>query len=273
MSNGERIIVKLDPDYNPTGKPMPDTLLKKIKADPDFAKLSEEEQKQVISKVENMIQDVEDVIEYGTLKEKLIKVAALKNYYDNKNGIPFIMVSDEVGMGLLEAPYRKQSTNKRAGGGIIFGALTAAYGVLEDDEKDSLGFFSDIRNRHRSGKLMFLKEGSIVNAGQGILSLIAIDATPGSYTNYSDYKVADIKAPISGAVFSLAAIQTDLKPAKWNEDLFIVSNIPEDTREEAIKWYKETTGKEPKYKTKEDKKKEAATKKANVDNYLSKWDL
>ena len=51
MSNGERIIVKLDPDYNPTGKPMPDTLLKKIKADPDFAKLSEAEQKKVISKV------------------------------------------------------------------------------------------------------------------------------------------------------------------------------------------------------------------------------
>ena len=61
MSNGERIIAKLDPDYNPTGKPMPDTLLKKIKADPDFAKLSEEEQMQVISKVENMIQEVKDV--------------------------------------------------------------------------------------------------------------------------------------------------------------------------------------------------------------------
>lgn len=29
MSNAERVIVKLDPNYNPTGKPMPDTLLKK----------------------------------------------------------------------------------------------------------------------------------------------------------------------------------------------------------------------------------------------------
>ena len=258
MSNGERIIVKLDPDYNPTGKPMPDTLLKKIKTDPDFAKLSEEEQKQIISKVENMIKDVEDVDKYGTLKEKLIKVAALENYSDNKNGIPFVMVSDEVGMGLLEAPFKKQSTNKKD----------------VDDEKDSLGFFSNIRNRHRSDKLMFLKEGSQVNAGQGILSLIAIEANPrGSYTTYSDYKVADIKAPISGAVFSLAAIQTDLKPAKWNEDLFIVSSIPDDTREEAIKWYKETTGKIPTFKTNYDKKREADEEKKNVDDYLSKWDL
>ena len=193
MSNGERIIVKLDPDYNPTGKPMPDTLLKKIKADPDFAKLSEAEQKKVISKVENMIKDVEDVDKYGTLKEKLIKVAALKNYYENKNGIPFIMVSDEVGMGLLEVPFRKQSTNKKDA----------------DDEKDSLGFFSNINNRHRSGKLMFLKEGSQVNADQGILSLIAIEGKrSGSYRTYSDYKVGDIKAPISGAVFSLNAIET-----------------------------------------------------------------
>ena len=258
MSNGERIIVKLDPDYNPTGKPMPDTLLKKIKADPDFAKLSEAEQKKVISKVENMIKDVEDVDKYGTLKEKLIKVAALKNYYENKNGIPFIMVSDEVGMGLLEVPFRKQSTNKKDA----------------DDEKDSLGFFSNINNRHRSGKLMFLKEGSQVNADQGILSLIAIEGKPsGSYTTYSDYKVADIKAPISGAVFSLIAIQTDLKPAKWNEDLFIVSSIPGDTREEAIKWYKETTGKTPTFKTNYDKKREADEEKKNVDDYLSKWDL
>lgn len=86
MSNGERVIVKLDPYYNPTGKPMPDTLLKKIKADPDFAKLSEEEQKQVISKIENMIKDVEDVDKYGTLKEKLIKYAELKNFLLTRMG-------------------------------------------------------------------------------------------------------------------------------------------------------------------------------------------
>ena len=55
MQQGERVIVKLDPDYNPTGKPMPDTLLEQMKADPDFEKLSETEQQKVISKVKNMI--------------------------------------------------------------------------------------------------------------------------------------------------------------------------------------------------------------------------
>ena len=71
----------------------------------------------------------------------------------------------------------------------------------------------------------------------------------------------------------MIAIQTDLKPAKWNEDLFIVSSIPGDTREEAIKWYKETTGKTPTFKTNYDKKREADEEKKNVDDYLSKWDL
>ena len=248
MSNGERIIVKLDPDYNPTGKPMPDTLLKQIKADPDFTKLTEAEQKKVISKVENMIKDVEDVTEYGTLKEKLIKVAALKNHYENKNGLPFIIVSNNLSMGLLEVPYEAESQASRR--------------------------FSHISNPHRSDKMMFLKEGSYVNEGQCILNLIAINATPGgSYTQYSDYKVAEITAPISGLIFSLTAIQTDLKPAKWNDDLFIVSSIPGDTREEAIKWYKETTGKTPTFKTNYDKKREADEENKNVDDYLSKWDL
>lgn len=85
--------------------------------------------------------------------------------------------------------------------------------------------------------------------------------------------VADIKAPITGKIFSLCEMKNDCTKVNWGDDLFIISTVPDDTREEAIKWYKETTGKEPKYKTKEDKKKEAATKKANVDNYLSKWDL
>ena len=96
MSNGERIIVKLDPNYNPTGKPMPSVMLEEMKADPDFAKLSEEEQKQVISKVENMIQEVEDVDKYGTLKEKLMKVAALRGFYNNREAIPYITMASYI---------------------------------------------------------------------------------------------------------------------------------------------------------------------------------
>ena len=279
MQQGERVIVKLDPDFNPTGKPMPDTLLEKMKADPDFEKLSEAEQKKVINKVKNLIKDVEDVNEYGTLKEKLIKVAALKHYTYNKKCTPLIMLSNKLSMELLEAPYRKPSANTNQSGGGIFGfgaaaaAAAAIAAINASDEKDSLNF-SHISNLHKSGKMMFLKEGSQVNAGQSILSLIAMDVTDGgSYTTYSDNKVADITAPISGAVFSLSALQTDLKPANWNEDLFIVSSIPDDTREEAIKWYTETTGKTPQFKTNYDKRREAAEQKKNVDDFLSKWNL
>lgn len=262
MQQGERVIVKLDPDYNPTGKPMPDTILEQMKADPDYAKLSEAEKIQVIKKVQNLIKDVEDIDKYGTLSEKIIKVASLKSYNENKMGVPFIILSNKLNMQLLEAPLKKFTGN------------TSDPYVLEYDETAGLKFFGSISNLHKSGKLMFLKEGSQVNAGQCILNLIAIDATPGSsYNAYSDYKVAEIKAPISGSVFSLVALQTELNAADWGEDLFIVSNIPDDTREEAIKWYKETTGKTPRFKTNYDKRKEAAEQEKNVDDFLSKWNL
>ena len=243
MSNGERVIVKLDPNYNPTGKPMPDTLLKKIKADPDFAKLSEEEQMQVISKVENMIQEVEDVDKYGTLKEKLMKVAALRDFYNNREAIPYVTLSSDMA-------YRIEKITVQEGFLI---AIPIEKGIY------------------------LLREGSDVNAGQCVLKLLAANSNDETYGCYNlDYGIviAEIKAPISGKIFSLCQMrQKEAVRVEWNDDLFIVSSIPDDTRSAAIKWYKETTGKVPKYKTSEDIQKEMATKEANVDNYLSKWDL
>lgn len=249
MSSGERIIVKLDPNYNPTGKPMPDTLLKQMKADPDFAKLSEEEQKQVISKVENMIKEVEDVDKYGTLKEKLIKVATLKNYYYNETGLPFIKLVKDI-------PNKIQT--------------------FEDE------YYYNILGRRELKNILFLIEGSQVNVGQCILKLLAIDEEDKIHEilfegdiDYKDYfEIVDIKAPISGKIFSLCQMRSNYGvKVNWNDDLFIVSSIPDDTRSAAIKWYKETTGKEPRYKTPEDIQEEEAAQKANVDSFLSKWDL
>ena len=231
MQQGERVIVKLDPDFNPTGKPMPDTLLEKMKADPDFAKLSEEEQKQVISKVKNMIQDAEDVVKYGTLKEKLMKMSIVCNWRSNKKGVPFIALADEI-------------------------EYTSDSGLLKD---------------------CIFKEGCEVNAGGTVLRLVAVDAECQSYLDnngswtYPD--ITNITSPISGKVFSLRKIKVVSQEAAWNEDLFIVSSIPNDTRQEAIKWYKETTGKNPKYKTKYDIELEAVEQEKNVGTFLSKWDL
>ena len=90
MSNGERIIVKLDPDYNPTGKPMPDEMLEQMKADPDFAKLSQAEQKMVIEKMKKLVRKPEDLVEYGTLKQKIEKCALMKNFVNNEGRLPYI---------------------------------------------------------------------------------------------------------------------------------------------------------------------------------------
>lgn len=214
MSNGERVIVKLDPYYNPTGKPMPDTLLKKIKADPDFAKLSEEEQKQVISKIENMIKDVEDVDKYGTLKEKLIKYAELKNFFINKDGkIPFVSLDRNLYNNVDGLEYK------------------------------------------------YLVEGRTVSAGASVLFLMAFDSEddePIMLFGTHPSKIIDIKAPITGRVFSLCEMTDKCKRVNWNDDLFIVSSIPNDTRSAVIKWYKESTGKQQQYKTPEDIHEEAA---------------
>ena len=45
QENQERVIISLDPDFNPTGNKHPNTIKKEMKADPDFLELSEDEQK------------------------------------------------------------------------------------------------------------------------------------------------------------------------------------------------------------------------------------
>ena len=256
MQQGERVIVKLDPDYNPTGKPMPDTLLEEMKADPDFSKLSESEQKKVVKKVKSMIESVDDIAKYGTLKEKLRKCAWFKNFQLNKSDrediVPFI--------------------------------------ELPSDENDTQILFDK--------EAYYLKEGLVVNKGEHILDLVAIDSVDGkpyddtframkekmnnsifnigftfNFGIQDGIKVAGINAPIDGKIFSLCEIRNLSKKVNWNDDLFIVSSVPDDTRKEAIKWYKETTGKTPKYKTAADLKAQESEEKKNVDDFLSKWDL
>ena len=239
MSNGERIIVKLDPNYNPTGKPMPSVMLEEMKADPDFAKLSQAEQQMVIKKVKKLVQKPEDLVEYGTLIQKIAECALMKNFENNDGRLPYIVLH-------LEEEYN-------------------------------------------SGRLKHIMEGCTVSAGATVLHLMAMGKVPKKGFENSvgpigrllgddmydtlRFCIADIKAPITGKVFSLCEIKNSCTQVAWNNDLFIVSSIPDDTRSAAIKWYKDTTGKEPQYKTPEDKQEEEAAQKANVDSFLSKWDL
>ena len=240
MSNGERIIVKLDPNYNPTGKPMPSAMLEEMKADPDFAKLSQVEKDMVISTVENLIQEPEDLVEYGTLIQKIAECALMKNFENNAGRLPYIALHLDEDDSFDGTKLITEGCTVSAGATVLH--LMARGKVLKKEYKNSAGPFPGlIVDDRKYDKLRFC--------------------------------VADIKVPITGKVFSLCEIRNSCRKVNWNNDLFIVSSIPDDTRSAAIKWYKETTGKEPLYKTPEDKQEEEAAQKANVDSFLSKWDL
>ena len=43
--------------------------------------------------------------------------------------------------------------------------------------------------------------------------------------------VADIKAPITGKIFSLCEMKNDCTKVNWGDDLFIISTVPDDTRD------------------------------------------
>ena len=239
MSNGERIIVKLDPDYNPTGKPMPDEMLEQMKADPDFAKLSQAEQKMVIEKMKKLVRKPEDLVEYGTLKQKIEKCALMKNFVNNEGRLPYIALHLDEDDSFDATKLIAEGCTVSDGATVLH--LMARGKVLKKGFENSVGAIGRLLGDNMYDTLRFC--------------------------------IADIKAPITGKVFSLCEIRNSCRKVNWNNDLFIVSSIPDDTRSAAIKWYKETTGKEPLYKTPEDKQEEEAAQKANVDSFLSKWDL
>ncbi len=244
MSNGERIIVKLDPNYNPTGKPMPSVMLEEMKADPDFAKLSQAEQQMVIEKMKKLVQKPEDLVEYGTLIQKIAECALMKNFENNAGRLPYIALHLDEDDSFDGTKLITEGCTVSAGATVLH--LMAKGKVLKKEYQNQMS---------------------------GSFGILGAKAAGGKKYNILRFCLADIKAPIAGKVFSLCEIKNSCTQVAWNNDLFIVSSIPDDTRSAAIKWYKETTGKEPLYKTSEDIQEEEAAQKANVDSFLSKWDL
>lgn len=244
MSNGERVIVKLDPNYNPTGKPMPSVMLEEMKADPDFAKLSQAEQQMVIEKMKKLVQKPEDLVEYGTLIQKIAECALMKNFENNAGRLPYIALHLDEDDSFDGTKLITEGCTVSAGATVLH--LMAKGKVLKKEYQNQMS---------------------------GSFGILGVKAAGGKKYNILRFCLADIKAPIAGKVFSLCEIKNSCTQVAWNNDLFIVSSIPDDTRSAAIKWYKETTGKEPQYKTPEDIQEEEAAQKANVDSFLSKWDL
>ena len=69
QENQERVIISLNPNFNPTGSKHPNTIKKEMKSDPDFLELSEDEQNAIFERVDNLINSTDDIIRYGTLSE------------------------------------------------------------------------------------------------------------------------------------------------------------------------------------------------------------
>ena len=173
---------------------MPDTLLEKMQADPDFAKLSEAEQAKVISKVKNMVRDAEDVEKYGTLKEKFNKIVSLNYFTLNKEGMLCVTLTDNVATDPYKVVERKSLD--LPGTASIIASISNSFANNISVEKN----------------LYLLHEGSPINAGQCVLNLMATEKDAGGFLNKLNkekYKIAEITAPISGIVFSLCQMRKD----------------------------------------------------------------
>ena len=81
QENQERVIISLDPDFNPTGNKHPNTIKKEMKADPDFLEMSEDEQNAIFERVDNLINSTDDINQYGTLSE-MVQEASRWGYED-----------------------------------------------------------------------------------------------------------------------------------------------------------------------------------------------
>ena len=219
----ERIIISLDPEFNPSGRKHPNTIKREMKADPDFQELSSEEQETLLAKADNMIQSSDDITKYGTLQE-MVDEASLWGHGSirfQKNLIVSLnSINDRLkGEGFLERPY---------------------------------------------------KDGCVLNQGEVIAKL---EVNDNDYPSFSYLYLWNMIMPFTGRVFALTEFDNIVGHYKhWHEDLFIIGNIT-DTREDAIEWYKKTTGKIPTYKTPEEIEKEKQASDRKVNKLANKWGL
>ena len=223
QENQERVIISLDPDFNPTGNKHPNTIKKEMKADPDFLELSEDEQNAIFERVDNLINSTDDIIRYGTLSE---------------------MVEEASHWGHGNIRYQKELK------------------VYLNDVNDKLKYpevFPDT-----------FVDGTILNAGEVIAKLTISD---NDYPCSSFLVIWEMIMPFTGRVFTLTDINNYCSHHKsWNEDLFVIGGI-DDTRQEAIAWYKEVTGKIVTYKTDEELAEEKQDSDKKVNSFASKWGL
>ena len=223
QENQERVIISLDPDFNPTGNKHPNTIKKEMKADPDFLELSEDEQNAIFERVDNLINSTDDISKYGTLSE---------------------MVEEASHWGHGYIRYQKN--------------LIVNFNNLNENLKTPDNYFKKY------------VDGSVLNAGEVIAKLTVRD---NDYPCSSYLVIWEMIMPFTGRVFALTDFDNTVGHYKsWNQDLFVIGGI-NDTRQEAIAWYKEVTGKIVTYKTDEELAEEKQDSDKKVNSFASKWGL
>ncbi len=223
QENQERVIISLDPDFNPTGNKHPNTIKKEMMADPDFQELSEDEQNAIFERVDNLITSTDDINQYGTLSE---------------------MVQEASRWGHKDIRYQKN---------LI---------VNSNNLNENLKAIKDYVKQY--------VDGTVLNAGEVIAKLTVRD---NDYPCSSYLVIWEMIMPFTGRVFALTDFDNTIGVYKsWNQDLFVIGGI-NDTRQEAIAWYKEVTGKIVTYKTDEELAEEKQDSDKKVNSFASKWGL
>ena len=250
----ERIIISLNPDFNPTGNKHPNTIKKEMKADPDFMELSEDEQKALFKKVDSLISTMADIKKYGTLSEMVEEAS----HWDC-DGFPY-------GKDLILYNFNKKLS------------------YTKEEILDMHGGWGGIIKKRNIAdlcldKLFYYRDGVVLNAGEKIMSVVVYNTDVVAEPRY--VPIWDIVMPFTGKIFALTDIQDpemgynsskEDKHKQWNEDIFIIAGR-NDTRKEVIAWYKKTTGKIPSYKTADELEEEKQSSAKKVNKFASKWGI
>lgn len=251
----ERIIISLNPDFNPTGNKHPNTIKKEMKSDPDFLELSEDEQKALFKKVDSLISTMDDIKKYGTLSEMVEEAS-----HWNCSGVPY-------GKDLILDNFNKKLCYTEDEYVALHGGWDRIW---------SGGIHVPL---HLGERDFIYKDGVVLNAGEKIMSVGVSHTRLLADPRY--VPIWDIVMPFTGRIFAL----TDIKDPEmncdsskkdmhkqWNEDIFIIAGRNE-TRKEVIAWYKKSTGKIPSYKSADELKEEKQASANKVNKFASKWGI
>ncbi len=233
MENVERLVITLNPELNPSGRKRPITIKREILEDPEFQELSKDEKEAVLCKIDDLI---ENCCEYGTLSEMAMDI-----------------------------------TEKECG---LMTIVCASTMFFNKDSYNLLIPISECNKNMRKRSVVFeYVDGAVVEGGE-VIAVVSVGSR--EYYQGKPWKkeLWQIRMPFDGRVFAVADFNNEVTPNSysWGQDLFVIGS-KDDTRKDAIAWYKKVTGKVSEYKTSEEIEEEKNEINIKVDKFTSKWGI